>query len=352
MRRNSDLKKLFIGPDDSVAKALDVMEKSLEKIALVVNDGSFFQGTVTDGDIRRGLLAGFTLESNVSTIMNKNPVVARSESELSLLKKGMYENRYRHIPVVDHEGRLMGLEWLFDIVKPKDDLDHTAIIMAGGKGKRLGSLTTHTPKPMLHLSGKPILEHIVDRMRLSGIKKFIFCVNYLFEQIESHFGDGSNKDCHIEYVRESKPLGTAGALGLVKMEKNLTSPFIVANADLMTHVDFRNLVESHDHNGVDVTVCVRQYTHQIPFGTITLDPLGKVLDIQEKPEIVSHVNAGIYMFAPQILEKIETNRYLDMPDLIKKLISEHHKVDAYHVFEPWIDVGCPEDLKRASKDFA
>ncbi len=350
MGKNVELQKLFVKPNDRVAKALEIIDKSMEKIALAVDDHGVLKGTVTDGDIRRGLLNGITLDANLSAIMNASPVVARSDAELSFLKKGLYENRYRHIPIVDQEGQIIGLEWLFNGVQLKNDMDHVAVIMAGGKGERLGVLTKNTPKPMLLLSGKPVLEHIIDRMRLAGIKQFIFCVNYLSEQIENYFGDGSKKDCTIDYVHEHKPLGTAGALGLI--QKNITSSVLVSNADLMTDVDFRNLVETHTKNGSDATVCVRQYVHQIPFGALTVDSLGQVLDIKEKPEIVSNVNAGIYMFKPHIFENIEKDSYLDMPDLLKKIIAENLKVNAYHLFENWIDVGCLEDFKRASKGFS
>ena len=227
-------------------------------------------------------------------------------------------------------------------------LENTVVIMAGGKGTRLRPETLSSPKPLIKIDNVPMIEIVINNCKEYGFNKFIISVNYLKEQIIELLGDGKHLGISIDYIEETKPLGTAGALSLIS--KKLDKPFLMLNADVLTKVNFEQLLKYHTSRNSDVTLCTRQHLTTIPFGVIELES-GLVTNIKEKPEISSNVNAGIYCIEPRVLKEVEYNKYLDMPDLINLLLTKHKEVSAFPIHEYWIDVGQHSSLSQAREQW-
>jgi len=328
-----DFKPLILFSDATLSDALTILDKEVDaQIVLVIGHGNKLIGTVTDGDIRRGLLNGYTLKSPVSDVMYENFKSIQSGATLNDITSTFDEHGIKQLPELSKDGELVNLHLKGEhekIETPQMDV----VIMAGGLGTRLSPLTNSCPKPMLKIGDKPILQVIIENMRSQGFIKFFISLNYLGEQIVDHFGDGSAFDVQIEYIYEKDRLGTAGALGLLpESVSNQDGGCLILNGDVITNVDFNHLINFHSNNKADATMCVRDYSMQIPFGEVIIEG-NKVLDIQEKPIKNFFVNAGVYVIELKLLKKIEQNQYLDMPDFFNQLLLEKNNITAFPIHE-------------------
>lgn len=340
-------KDILVAPETSVRDVLRRIDAASTQMAMVVDTDGRLLGTATDGDIRRGLLASEELESPIRGSMHLHPFTvadATGDSEvIALLRaKGL-----RHAPVVDAVGRVVGLKILDELILARRR-DNPVVLMAGGLGSRLGELTRDTPKPMLPIGGKPILEHIVLRLIDQGFHDFWIAVNYKADVIEHHFGDGSRFGCSVRYLRENKRLGTAGALSLLPCHDDL--PILVTNGDLLTSASFSALLDHHVTAATEATMAVRPYEVQIPYGVIEADQ-DRFTAVLEKPVFQHIIAAGIYVLSPTAFSVIPSDTIFDMPDVFRSLVEQGRPASVYRMADYWIDIGQPPDLERAARDF-
>lgn len=321
------------------------LNNSALKIILAINENGIFQGTVSDGDIRRALLQGYTIKSCIDEIINRKAVYVSQYSDKSTVQSLMLKRGVQQIPIVNDSKRLVGLHLWDDLFEIKNH-PNLFLIMAGGMGKRLKPHTDQCPKPMLQVDGKPILEHIIKRASDQGFTQFSIAVNYLGDHIKNYFEDGSNFGVKITYINENIPLGTVGAMGL--LESLPREPMIVMNGDIYTDLDFSSLLKFHYDNNADATMVVRTHEWQNPYGEVRLDGL-QIAGFEEKPIIRSYVNAGIYVVNPDAVNFLNKNEYCDMPDFFETLRSNSKNTIAYRMNDSWIDIGRPIDLERAAE---
>ena len=313
---------------------------------MVDGDGRLL-GTVTDGDVRRAILRGVALDDAVAQVMNHNPTTARQEDDRETLLRLMRQRKLHQIPLLDATWRVVGLQVLDHLLQPTRR-ENPVVLMAGGLGSRLSPLTDDTPKPLLHVGSKPILETILEAFVHHGFGTFFLSVNYLAEQVEAHFGDGSRWGVQIEYLRERERLGTAGALSLLPQRP--TAPLFVMNGDLLTRLNFGTLLDFHTEHAAAATMCVREYEMQVPYGVIETRS-HRILDIREKPTERYLVNAGVYVLQPETLDLIPEDAFFDMPDLFKRLIERDRETAVFPIREYWMDIGQVADFKRANGDY-
>lgn len=337
---------LIIDPTARIHDALRVLEKSDEKILFVCRDKEHLMGSVTDGDVRRALLAGKDTSDSVLCAMNSNPHII-SKSSLNAGKKIEFPPGIFLIPVVDSTGAVKEI-YSEQFQNPRDHRPNTAVLMVGGLGTRLQPLTNDTPKPMLHVGGRPILQTIIERIASYGIKNFILCTNYKAEKIVDYFNDGNEFNIEITYTNEKQRLGTAGALSLI--EKKLDHPFIVMNGDLLTDINFGNLLDAHNSSAATLTMCVREYWHQVPYGVVEHEGY-HITKIIEKPREKKYVNAGIYVLNPETLDYVPRDRFFDMPDLVNTLLNTKKSTCCFPMHEYWLDIGRIEDFARANDEY-
>jgi dTDP-glucose pyrophosphorylase len=336
-----------ISPDTSLGEAIFKINESGLQVALaLLPDGRLF-GILTDGNIRRAILKGLDLQTPVKQIMNSQPtstpVSTSREEMLAIIRR----TTFHHLPLVNDDGIVVGLTTIDELIGPAE-LPNWVILMAGGLGTRLKPYTDDCPKPMLKVAGKPILETILESFVKQGFKRFFLSVNYKAEIIQNYFGNGEKWGIQIDYLHESKQLGTAGALSLI--DEKPIDPVIVMNGDLLTRTNFESLLKFHlSHNAI-ATMAVREYDYQIPFGVVHLNH-SKINSIEEKPFHRHFVNAGIYVLAPEALSSIPNGDYFNMTDLFSKLISLKQPTVAYPLSEYWLDIGRLEELERAHKDW-
>lgn len=333
-------KKTLILENASLHDAAKNLTESSLRIVLVTDDSGKLLGTVSDGDIRRGLLRGLTLESGVNDILRKNPLVAPEGMNKSLIHQLMGANKIQQIPEIDTEGRVVSLH-TWDEFITTESISNKMVIMAGGKGMRLRPYTENCPKPMLLVGGKPILQHIIEHARVEGFREFLLSVNYLAHMIEDYFGDGSALGVNIGYIHEDSPLGTAGSLSMIG--KLVDEPFVVTNGDVLTDIRYSDLLEFHKRQESIATMAVRLHEWQHPFGVVQMDGLN-IVGFEEKPIARSHINAGVYALSPAALQELNHEGFCDMPTLFERLQARSLKTIAYPMHEPWMDVGTPEDL--------
>lgn len=333
-----------INEDSPVLQALQIIEQSVAKIALVVDDSSKLVGSITDGDVRRAFLNGCTLQSPVREVMHKTPKTMPAASSKNEITQVMLAEKIKQIPLITEDGTLLGIA-IYDMLTGFERVprSNAVVIMAGGKGKRLLPITSDVPKPMIEVGGKPILEKILQQFITQGFSNFYFAVNYLGNIIEDYFADGSKWNCHISYIREPEFLGTAGALSIIKSK--LKEPFIVINGDIITSIDFCDLLDYHDNSKGVATVCARQHLTSVPYGVIKLKD-GKLEAIVEKPVYEDLISAGIYVFNPLVLDFIPEGKAIDMPDVLLTLAKNNQMVDIFPMREEWIDVGRHDDLEQ------
>ncbi|CAM3833315.1 nucleotidyltransferase family protein [Pseudoalteromonas maricaloris] len=336
-----------ITPNDTIKHALEVIDQEALRIALVVENEKLL-GVVTDGDIRRGILAGFGLDAEAKNIMNENPLTASSNLNTKELKQLMQDKDVLSIPIVNDEGSLVGLKTLSDTFTV-EKRENPIFIMAGGFGTRLRPLTDNCPKPMLKVGGKPILEILINTFKNYGFYKFYISTHYLPAVIENYFGDGSDFDIEVTYVHEQEPLGTGGALSLLPKDTLPKEPLVMINGDILTSVDFGKVLDFHMKQQSDATMCVRDYEIKVPFGVIEGEG-HEITSIVEKPTYRYFVNAGIYIISHNIIKSLSNNDYLDMPTLFEQKQLSGFKTLKFPIHEYWLDVGRHDDFKKAQED--
>ncbi|PPD21374.1 MAG: alcohol dehydrogenase [Methylobacter sp.] len=339
----------LISPRTSLRETMKVIDKAALQIAVAVDDAGKLVGVVTDGDIRRALIRGLALECTVSEVMSSNPKIASAHDSKTKLIALMESHNLYQLPVVDSDGRVVGLQTLQALYK-QPLYQNPVVLMAGGFGTRLRPLTNNCPKPLLEIGGKPILETILENFISCGFRHFYITVHYLAEQIKNHFGDGRRWGISIHYIDENEPLGTAGAVGL--LPDNLPDlPMIVMNGDILTQVDFGRLLAYHNERQGIATLCVRQYEYQIPYGVVSLDDQ-RVTGIVEKPVHTCFSNAGIYVLNYALVKAISQQRKVDMPDLLSQQIAAGEVVSMFPVQDYWLDIGREADFLRAQGEFS
>ena len=343
----SDWKKTLIAPTASIRQAIQAIEEGVLQIALVVDPNLRLLGVVTDGDIRRGILRSIPLEEPVEKVMNHLPTVARAhehpEQILALMKLKML----RQIPIVDDADRVVGVEILEELIHLRER-DNWVVLMAGGLGTRLAPLTDHCPKPMLEVGDKPLLATIIEGFRDQGFRRFYISVNYMAEVITRYFGDGKDWGVSIHYLEEKERLGTAGALTL--LPERPPAPFFVVNADLLTKINYVQMLDFHREHQAAATMGVREYSFEVPYGVVRLDR-HRLLGIDEKPTHSFFVNSGAYVLAPEVLELIPEGGMFNMPELFERLIAQGDRTLAFPIREYWLDIGRPEDFSRANGEY-
>ncbi len=339
-------KDILIKPSDSLEHAIKVLHEGGVRITLVADKNNKLLGTVTDGDIRRALINKLTMSSEVQIIMNNKPVradIGVSKQELLQLMKN---KNLIHMPITNENRVICGLETIEHLIK-NPVFKNPIFLMAGGVGKRLHPLTEKTPKPLLKVGDKPIIETIIKQFIDHGFHEFYISTHYKSEQIREYFKDGRQYGVNIHYIYEESPLGTAGSLGL--LPKNISElPMIVMNGDLLTKVDFKNLLDFHDASGNDATICVREYDVQVPFGVVEMNK-GRVEKIREKPVHKFFVNAGIYVLNSNLIKKIDGKSYLDMPNFLEDEL-KNKGIDAFPIHEYWLDIGRIDEYRKANQD--
>lgn len=339
------IEKIKLNPLATIREAIEVIDKGSMQIALVVDHQNKLIGTLTDGDIRRGLLDGLTLESTIESIIFRTPTIAKVGASKKEILNLATAKKLHQIPIVDDEGKVVGIEEIDELVKP-EQRSNKVVLMAGGLGTRLRPLTEHKPKPMLEVGNKPILQTIIEHFASYGFRDFVIVVNYKSHVIQEYFNDGSNLGVNIEYIQEEKRLGTAGSLSLLKEIPE--EPFFVMNADILTNLNFLHLYNYHVSSNSVATMCVREYEIQIPYGVINIDNT-KILSIEEKPIHKFFINAGIYVLSPEVLGYLPKKAYFDMPLLFEKLIKDGKNVISFPIRELWIDIGHMEEYKKANE---
>ncbi len=337
-----------LSSNSSIKHAITSLNETGLQIVLVLNKQDKLLGTVTDGDIRRGLLRGLRLEDSIESIMSCNSLVAPPEMTRDVALQIMHANRLRQMPVIDLDRKVIGLH-LWDEISAPMERPNLIVIMAGGLGTRLQPYTENCPKPMLLVSGKPMLEHIIERAKADGFTRFVISIQYLGHVIEEYFGDGARLGVRIEYLRESVPLGTAGALSLLNPYPNY--PIVVTNGDVLSDIKYGELLDFHARHSAVATMAVRLYELQHPFGVVQTQGVD-IVGFEEKPVLRSHINAGVYALSHEILNFLERDKPCHMPALFEKAQTNGKKVIAYPMHEPWLDVGRPDDLILANRNIA
>lgn len=340
-------KKATLPEQSSLQDAIRNLDQTALRIVLVVGDDGCLRGTVSDGDIRRGLLKGLDLNAPVSAVTHRSPLVVPAQLSRDAVIQLMVANKVQQIPVVDEERRIIGL-YVWDELSMTPDRDNLMVIMAGGKGARLRPHTENCPKPLLPVAGKPMLEHILERSKLVGFSRFVISIHYLGHMIEEYFGDGSRWGVRLAYLREDQPLGTAGALGLLRPVPD--EPFVVTNGDVLTDINYGDLLDFHVRHDAAATMAVRLHEWQHPYGVVQTRGID-IVGFEEKPVARTHINAGVYVLNPQALAQLPPGR-CDMPVLFERLQAQEMRTVAYPMHEPWLDVGRPIDLKQAEANAA
>jgi dTDP-glucose pyrophosphorylase len=339
-------RKAVIPSNATIHQVISNLDQVAIKIVLVVNEVGELEGTLSDGDIRRGLLKGLTLNSPVTNIINRNALVVPPDMKRELVMQLMVANKIHQIPAVNEHHQVVGLH-LWDEINTRQARPNKMVIMAGGKGTRLRPHTENCPKPLLPVAGKPMLEHIIERAKLEGFSHFVLAIHYLGHMIEDYFGNGERLEVRIDYLREQSPLGTAGALGLLNPYPDV--PFVVTNGDVITDIRYGELIDFHVCHDAKATMAVRVHEWQHPFGVVQTQGI-EIVGFEEKPVARSHINAGVYVLDPSALCLLSNGAQCDMPSLFERLQAKKMRTVAYPMHEPWLDVGRPDDLKRANAE--
>ncbi|MCP5463707.1 MAG: CBS domain-containing protein [Deltaproteobacteria bacterium] len=343
-----DWQKILIKAQTSILEAMRIIDETSAQIAVVIDDNQRLLGTVTDGDIRRGILKGVSVQQAVSIVMNKDPKTASASENKDQILELMRKQSLNQLPLIDEDRHVIRVEFLSELLAPNTK-DNWVVLMAGGKGSRLRPLTDDCPKPLLKVGGKPILETIINKFQNNGFHKFFLTVNYKAEMVKEYFGDGKKFGAEIRYVEEDEPLGTAGSLRLLPEKPEL--PLIVMNGDLLTTINFEQLLDFHLSNSALGTMCVREYDFKVPYGVVKLEN-HSIEGIDEKPIHKFFVNAGIYVLDPQALDFVPAEGLFDMPSLFEKITAQDKsKSVAFPIREYWLDIGQISDFKKANGDF-
>ncbi|MBY0493496.1 MAG: nucleotidyltransferase family protein [Cyanobacteria bacterium] len=349
----TDLSTMFVSPATAMREVIERIDRTRLGIALVVDDERRLIGAITDGDVRRALLAGLNLETRAEALLKSKadaaprvPITASEHATKTELLDLMNRHDLRHIPLIDSDGRVVGIEALSNLVS-EYQLPLRAVVMAGGLGTRLRPLTDERPKAMLPVGDRPLLEVIVDQLQQAGIRRVSVATHYKGDMIERHFGDGSDFGVEIGYISEDEPLGTAGALAKLP-ESN--EPVLVMNGDILSRINLVAMLDFHRSHGADMTIAVRPYQFQVPYGVVRSDGI-RVTAVDEKPVVEYLVNAGIYLLDGAVCRLVPAGQRFDMTDLIQRAMTEGRTVLNFPLHEEWIDVGRREDYARAQSDF-
>ena len=329
----------------SIRQAVQVLNETSLKIVLVVDANEVLIGTISDGDIRRGLLKGLELTSTIDSIVHVGALVVPLELSRDMVLQLMTANKIQQIPIVDENKRVIGLH-LWDQINAPSARTNIMVIMAGGKGTRLYPQTENCPKPLLPVAGKPILEHIIDRAKVEGFSHFILAIHYLGNMIEEYFGNGDALGVKIEYLREESPLGTAGALSL--LDPLPESSFVVTNGDVLTDIQYGELLDFHLQHKATATMAVRVHEWQNPFGVVETRGV-EIIGYEEKPISRARINAGVYVIDPSAISFLTKSDPCDMPTLFNSIQQQNLRTVAYLIHEQWLDVGLPDELRKASE---
>ena len=346
MSRPGDISGNLLAPHDTLLTAIERMDGVRRKLLVVVDGERRLLGTLTDGDIRRGLMRRIEMDAPVREVMNLDPVALRTGGSEAEAVRRLSDRGVQLAPMLDAEGRVIGL--YPDAIGISATRDTLVVIMAGGRGVRLAPLTQNCPKPMLKVAGRPLLETIIERLRDQGFWRFRLAVNYLAQMIEDHFGDGSSMGIEVRYLREDHPRGTAGALAL--LDEPLDGPMLVMNGDLLTRMSFSDLIDFHTDLGAQASLCVREHAFQAPHGVAEIDG-SRLVSLREKPTFRWQANAGVYCLNPAVLARVPAHGPYDMPELLAALAADGQTVGAYPIHEYWLDIGRPPDFENAQTDF-
>lgn len=336
---------LVYTPDISFENAIDALDKNGNGFLALVKEDRTLLGIITDGDVRRAFLKR---EFDIQKIINRNPVTfpqSKSRKEVITYLRSIHR---RHMPIVDERYKLVDIVILDEfqtVYRP-----NKVIIMAGGLGSRLGSLTKDMPKPMLPVSGKPLLEHIIENFKNQGFNKFILCVNYKSQIIKNHFNDGLELGVEIQYTQEATPLGTAGALSLIDYNR-IKEPLIVTNGDILTSLDYVDFLNAHVQNDSHATMCVRSHVSSIPFAQVEFDDELNLRALNEKPDFKYHINSGIYILNPEVLKLLPYNERFDMTELFQLCVERGYTTKVFKMDEYWLDIGKPSDYLKVNNSF-
>ncbi|MBE3140707.1 MAG: nucleotidyltransferase family protein [Thermoplasmata archaeon] len=329
--------------DQSIRDVLAILDESGMEVVLITSDSNELLGILTDGDARRALLAGAALNDPLAPYLQKQFLFVNKNATRAEVLDLMQARHVSQVPIVDNEGRLEGLHTLHEIIGAVER-PNWAVVMAGGRGERLRPITDSIPKPMIRVAGRPILERIVLHLVGCGIRHIFFSVNYLADKIEDHFKDGNAFGCHIEYLREERPLGTGGALALLPGRPEV--PLIVLNGDLLTRFDADRMFAYHIEGKYRATVGVHEYLHTVPYGVIETER-GCIKSIREKPSCSWLANAGIYILDPDLPERVPPDTNFPLTALVEECLDKSELVGAFQIEEDWDDLGQPPDLRRA-----
>ena len=339
------IERISIAESATLRQAMEAIDRGAVEMALVVNANGRLVGLVTDGDIRRAILNGAVTESPVADVLNRHPLTLPESAQRDQLLAAMGRHGVRQVPLVDQGGRVRRIAWITDLIKA-DLKPNAVVIMAGGKGTRLWPLTRDVPKPMLEIQGRPILEHIIERLREYGLYRITISVQHLSEVIVEHFGAGERLGVQIDYLHEDLPLGTAGALSLLGDKP--AHPMIVMNGDLLEGINFDSLLSFHDRGQFQATMCCVRQSVQLPYGVVEVDGQ-RLVGVVEKPTQTLNINAGVYVLNPGVLDYLQPNHRCDMTDLMDRLVSADKPVGVFTLLshEGWADIGCKDDYEHA-----
>lgn len=342
-----ELSRILINQNSTILDTLKVIDDTALEIALVIDEQNRLIGTVTDGDIRRGIIKGYNLDEPISNLMNSNPITANlnaSDDELLFL---MINRSIKHLPIIDNNRRVLRLVLFKELIARKKR-SNIAVIMAGGLGSRLGSLTQNTPKPLLPVGGKPVIALIAEQLKKHGIENIFISINYKGYKIKEWFEKNPILGVNIYYIEEKDFLGTAGALSLLPEIPD--DPFIVINGDIISPINFSSLLEFHNNSQNHLTLCTREFNLQVPYGVLQLNG-SQLISIEEKPSQNIFINAGIYVISPELLSYIPKQTRYDMPQLINTALNDGKQINCYPVSDYWLDIGTPQDYLKASEEF-
>jgi dTDP-glucose pyrophosphorylase len=344
-----EINDILINKSTKILDVIKIIENGVKQIALVVDEKKKLLGTVNDGDIRRALLNGISLNDTVENIYFKESTTVNINDSKETILNICKVKKIHQVPVVDNDNNIMGLEILDELIgssiKP-----NKVVLMVGGLGSRLRPLTETTPKPMLPVGGKPILQTIVEKFVSYGFVNIIMCIGYKSHIIQDFFEDGSKFGANIEYVLEDKRMGTAGALSLLSDEQQPKEAFFVMNGDLLTNINFEHLLEFHLQNQAKATMCVREYDFQVPYGVVNIED-GQIKAIEEKPTHKFFVSAGIYMLDASCISMIPSNEFYDIPTLFENLIAKEDNLISFPIREYWLDIGRMDEYEKANREY-
>lgn len=344
-----NLEEVIVGESELLRKVLKLIDKNSKQICLISDKGNKLLGTISDGDIRRALLNGASLSDTIENIYHRNPITITvhetKEDILNIFKL----KKIGQLPVVDKDNKIIGLKTIEELIDIPEKTNRV-VLMVGGLGTRLRPLTESTPKPMLPVGGKPILQTIVENLVSHGFVNILMCTGYKSQLIQAFFKDGVEFGANIEYILEEKRMGTAGALSLLRGRQKPCDPFIVMNGDILTNVNYENMMAYHINNEAKSTMCVREYDFQVPYGVVTLENI-LIKNIDEKPLHKFFVSAGIYILDSSCIGMIPKNEYYDIPSLFEEMIKNNDKVISFPLHEYWLDIGKIEEYNKANLEY-